>query len=121
MEVHLGKYPNITHNVGPSKQPGGYQTESNHETQVEVDLHTQSGVQDMEALTTVWSTKSLVIAYILIWLVYFVEGTQVALNPYITSAFAAHSLTPIVGIVSSIVGGVTNFTIAKLLDVFGRP
>ncbi|KAI5252079.1 hypothetical protein E4T42_03730 [Aureobasidium subglaciale] len=101
------------------------QTEINDETQVEVDLQTQSGVQDMEALTTVWSTKSLVIAYILIWLIYFVEGllsgTQIALNPYITSAFAAHSLTPTVGIVSSIVSGVINFTIAKLLDVFGRP
>lgn len=38
-----------------------------------------------------------------------------------TSAFAEHSLTPTVSVVSSVIGGCTNFTIAKILDVFGRP
>jgi MFS family permease len=32
-----------------------------------------------------------------------------------------HSLTPTVGILSSVIGGVTNLTLAKVLDVFGRP
>lgn len=49
------------------------------------------------------------------------SGTTGALSPYVTSAFALHSLTPTVGILSSVIGGVTNLTLAKILDVFGRP
>lgn len=85
----------------------------------------QPGVQNIEAVTVAWTTGALVFAYIIIWLTYFVEGilsgTMGILNPYVTSAFALHSLTPTVGILSSIIGGVTNLTLAKVLDVFGRP
>ncbi|KAF2171431.1 hypothetical protein M409DRAFT_18548 [Zasmidium cellare ATCC 36951] len=85
----------------------------------------QPGVQNIEAVTISWTRTALGIAYILIWLTYFVEGmlsgTQAALLPYVTSAFAEHSLTPTVSVVSSVIGGCTNFTIAKILDVFGRP
>ncbi|KAF2154527.1 hypothetical protein K461DRAFT_310975 [Myriangium duriaei CBS 260.36] len=85
----------------------------------------QAGVQDIEAVTTVWTSTALVVAYILIWITYFVEGmlsgTQTALVPYVTSSFGEHSLTPVVGIVSTVIGGCANFTIAKILDVFGRP
>lgn len=90
-----------------------------------VDIHAQPGIQNIEAVTMVWSTSALITAYTMIWLIYFVEGlvsgTQVALSPYVTSAFAEHSLTPTISIVSYVIGGVTNFTIAKILDVFGRP
>ena len=90
-----------------------------------IDTHAQPGVQNIEAVTVAWTTKALVFAYIMIWLTYFVEGmlsgTQAALNPYVTSAFAQHSLTPTVSILSSVIGGVTNLTLAKILDVFGRP
>jgi MFS family permease len=48
-------------------------------------------------------------------------GVNGALAPYVTSAFALHSLTPTVSIISSIIGGVMNLTLAKILDVFGRP
>ena len=85
----------------------------------------QAGVQKVEAITLAWSRTSLIIAYVLIWIVYFImllqQGAQGALNPYVTSAFQFHSLTPTVGIVSSVIGGVCNLTIAKILDVFGRP
>ncbi|KIW62368.1 hypothetical protein PV04_10548 [Phialophora macrospora] len=90
-----------------------------------VDTRFQAGVQDIEAVTISWSTASLVIAYILIWLVYFVQGLVAgisgALLPYVTSAFALHSLTPTTGVLSSVIGGVTNMSIAKTLDIFGRP
>jgi MFS family permease len=49
------------------------------------------------------------------------QAAEIALNPYVTSAFQQHSLTPTVGILSSIFGGVCNLTVAKILDVFGRP
>lgn len=90
-----------------------------------VDAHAQSGVQNIEAVTVAWTTTALIFAYVMIWLIYFVEGmlsgTAIALTPYVTSAFAQHSLTPTVGILSSVIGGVTNLTLAKILDVFGRP
>ncbi|KAI4132168.1 MAG: hypothetical protein LQ338_000834 [Usnochroma carphineum] len=90
-----------------------------------VDGHAQPGVQNIEAVTVAWTTTALIFAYVLIWLTYFVEGmlsgTTAALAPYVTSAFAQHSLTPTVGILSSVIGGVTNLTIAKIFDVFGRP
>lgn len=85
----------------------------------------QDGVKNMEATTVAWDKNVLIIAYVLIWLTYCVEGmlanTTGALTPYVTSAFAQHSLTPTVGIISSVIGGVTNLTLAKILDVFGRP
>ncbi|KAF3484456.1 siderophore iron transporter mirB [Arthroderma uncinatum] len=85
----------------------------------------QPGVQSIEAVTVAWTATALLFAYIMIWLIYFVEGmlsaTTGILTPYVTSAFAMHSFTPTVGILSSVIGGVTNLTLAKILDVFGRP
>jgi MFS family permease len=85
----------------------------------------QPGVQKIEAVTVAWTSTALTLAYLMIWLIYFVEGTlsgtNAALSPYVTSDFAQHSLTPTVGILSSVIGGVTNLTLAKVLDVFGRP
>lgn len=47
-----------------------------------------------------------------------------SLVPYVTIAFQAHSVTPTVSIVSSIIssiiGGVFKLTLAKILDVLGR-
>ncbi|KAG6999328.1 MFS general substrate transporter [Physcia stellaris] len=90
-----------------------------------VDAHAQPGVQNIEAVTVAWTKNALIFAYVMIWLTYFVEGmlsgSTAALTPYVTSDFAQHSLTPTVGILSSVIGGVTNLTIAKILDVFGRP
>ncbi|OPB41763.1 MFS siderophore iron transporter mirB [Trichoderma guizhouense] len=85
----------------------------------------QAGVQGVEAIAIVWSKTSLIIIYILIWIVYFVvlmqQGAEAALNPFVTSAFQQHSLTPTVSILASVIGGVCNLTVAKILDIFGRP
>ncbi|KAL8711699.1 MAG: hypothetical protein Q9220_003870 [cf. Caloplaca sp. 1 TL-2023] len=97
----------------------------NNELIRDVDPHAQPGVQNIEAVTVAWTTTALTIAYVIIWLTYFVQGmlsgTDRALAPYVTSAFGRHSLIPTVGILSAVIGGVTNLTIAKILDVFGRP
>lgn len=85
----------------------------------------QSGVQAIEATAKVWTKTTLITAYIFTWIIYFVdsmqEGTTGLLISYVTSSFAKHSLTPTVGIMSSIIGGVSKLTLAKILDVFGRP
>ena len=57
-----------------------------------IDAHAQPGVQNIEAVTVAWTTTALILAYVMIWLTYFVEGmlsgTTAALTPYVTSAFA---------------------------------
>jgi len=95
---------------------------ANHDTP---STTAQPGVLAIEATTRAWTTPSLTTAYTMIYLIYFVEtllaGTTAALIPYVTSAFSMHSLTPTVSILSNVVGGVTNLTIAKIINVFGRP
>ncbi|KAK4081202.1 uncharacterized protein Triagg1_2734 [Trichoderma aggressivum f. europaeum] len=110
------------------KQPAIIQdveTKSPHDAEVAVHQDAQAGVRGVEAIAIVWSKTSLIIIYILIWIVYFVvlmqQGTEAALNPFVTSAFQQHSLTPTVGILASVIGGVCNLTVAKILDIFGRP
>lgn len=43
------------------------------------------------------------------------------LDPFVTSTFQKHSLTAAMGIISSIVGGLSKLAIAKILDTVGRP
>ena len=45
---------------------------------------------------------------------------QTNLNPYITSSFGFHGLLATIGIVSSILGGTSSFTVAKIIDIWGR-
>lgn len=89
-----------------------------------VDQEAQAGVRGIEAIAMVWSKTTLIIVYVLIWIVFFVmlmqQASSSALIPYVTSAFQYHSLTPTIGIISSIFGGICNLTIAKILDIFGR-
>lgn len=90
-----------------------------------IDTNFQAGVQKAEAITIAWSLTALVVAYVVIWLVYFVQGivtgVSTALLPYVTSDFAAHSLIPTTSVLSQVIGGVTNLCLAKILDIFGRP
>lgn len=85
----------------------------------------QDGVKKMEATTTVWDKKSLIAAYILMWIVTFVDamqqGASFSLSAYVTSSFALHSLTAYTGVMAGIIGGVLKLPLAKILDIFGRP
>ncbi|KAI9155342.1 siderophore transporter [Paramyrothecium foliicola] len=90
-----------------------------------VHADAQAGVQNIEAAVSVWTKTALIVAYVMIWVIYFVDtmqqGATGALTPWVTSSFQRHGLTPTVGIISSIIGGVFKLTLAKILDVFGRP
>ncbi|KAK7015503.1 hypothetical protein VNI00_019118 [Paramarasmius palmivorus] len=84
----------------------------------------QAGVQRVEAITTVWSKGMLITMFILLYLVTFVEqllqSVQANLVAYVTSAFAQHGLLGITSIVATIVGGVCNLFISKVIDIWGR-
>ncbi|KAH6620173.1 siderophore iron transporter [Boeremia exigua] len=85
----------------------------------------QNGVRNMEATTTAWDRKALAAAYVLMWLIAFVDamqqGTSGTLMAYVTSGFRQHSLTAYTGVMSSVIGGVLKLPLAKVVDVFGRP
>lgn len=59
------------------------------------------------------------------FLLYFTNAFQSSITSnlaaYVTSDFEAHSLIPVISIVSSVMSGATYLPIAKLLDLWGRP
>ncbi|KAJ9616886.1 MFS siderochrome iron transporter 1 [Cladophialophora chaetospira] len=90
-----------------------------------VDKNAQVGVQKIEATTSAWSKHQLILAYALIFLIFFVDSMQQqitgTLTPYVTSSFQLHSLTATTGILSQIIGGLSKLPLAKILDIWGRP
>ncbi|GKT40295.1 MFS siderochrome iron transporter 1 [Colletotrichum spaethianum] len=86
--------------------------------------HKQEGVKKVEAITSVWSMKMFWIVFALLYLVTFtddlLQSVQSNLTPYVTSAFGQHGLLATTSIVSTILGGVSQLTIAKIIDIRGR-
>ncbi|GIC84862.1 siderochrome-iron transporter MirC [Aspergillus udagawae] len=84
----------------------------------------QEGVRKIEAINLTWTVRSLVIAYVSIFLMSFctsLEGQTVAsLGAYATSAFSKHSLISTVLVVQNVVNAVIKPPMAKVADVFGR-
>ncbi|KAK0723332.1 hypothetical protein B0T26DRAFT_641714 [Lasiosphaeria miniovina] len=93
--------------------------------QYTISSDAQTGVRNIEAAAVVWSKWHLVAAYACIWLIYFVSSTQEvvvqSLSPFVTSSFSAHALTPIAGVIASIIAGLSKLALAKILDLWGRP
>lgn len=46
--------------------------------------------------------------------------TTAQLTPYVTSAFQQHALLSTTSVLSSIVGGVSALTVAKIINIWGR-
>lgn len=78
-----------------------------------------------ESATLVWTSTTLQVTYAIIWIVYLVDSLQQSaasnFTTHVTSTFGRHWQTPTAHIMSQIVGGVFTLTLAKVLDVFGRP
>ncbi|KAI5925970.1 major facilitator superfamily domain-containing protein [Camillea tinctor] len=113
----------------PSDKEAGVVSEqhpSDHESDNDaISSDAQAGVKKIEATTKVWSKSHLIAAYIGIWIIYFVDamqqGTGTLLTPYVTSSFQEHSLTATTSVFSSLIGGISKLTLAKILDIWGRP
>ncbi|KAF9885567.1 hypothetical protein FE257_012773 [Aspergillus nanangensis] len=105
----------------------GYTNEHSSEDDASdvVNPEYQHGVQSAQAMTQVWTTKHLVAAYVVIWIIHFImafaSGVISTLTPYVTSAFAQHSLTATTTILSSLIAGLVKLPYAKLIDIWGRP
>ncbi|KAL4917493.1 siderophore iron transporter mirC [Aspergillus aurantiobrunneus] len=101
----------------------GYMSDDGGSATTSVDS-VQEGVKKIEAINLTWTTRSLVIAYISIFLMAFctsLEGqTIMSLSAYATSAFSKHSLISTVLVVQNVVNAVIKPPMAKIADVFGR-
>ncbi|KAI1117743.1 siderochrome-iron transporter MirB [Nemania sp. NC0429] len=86
--------------------------------------HKQEGVKQVEAIIAVWSRQLLIVMFILLYLVTFVDAllgvVQASLIPYVTSSFSEHGLLATTSILATIVGGVFALPIAKVIDIWGR-
>ncbi|KAJ5585425.1 Major facilitator superfamily domain general substrate transporter [Penicillium hispanicum] len=124
----------------------GYETEDESSGVSTLD-EAQEGVRKIEAINMTWTTRSLIVAYVSIFLMAFctsLEGqTVMSLSAYATSAFSRHSLISTVLVVQNVVNGETPLSchhrnsiirsrpandspavikppMAKIADVFGR-
>ncbi|KAL1876683.1 hypothetical protein Plec18167_005091 [Paecilomyces lecythidis] len=88
------------------------------------DEAAQSGVTQAEAITLSWTKTSLGAAYILMFLIYFVNAFQSSitnnLSAYVTSGFESHSLIPVIYIVSNVMSAATYMPVAKILNLWDR-
>ncbi|KAJ6143152.1 hypothetical protein N7471_002605 [Penicillium samsonianum] len=93
--------------------------------QKSLDQEAQAGVKGVQAAAAVWTKSHMILAYVIIWFIYFVTSIQEvvirSLNPYVTSAFMLHSLTAATSIMANIIGGLSKIPLAKILDSWGRP
>ncbi|KAJ5244132.1 hypothetical protein N7489_004228 [Penicillium chrysogenum] len=105
-------------------QPPAYAADGNSD-QESLDQEAQAGVKGVQAAAAVWTKSHLILAYVIIWFIYFVTSIQEvvirSLNPYVTSAFQLHSLTAATSIMANIIGGLSKIPLAKILDSWGRP
>ncbi|KAJ5158760.1 Major facilitator superfamily domain general substrate transporter [Penicillium coprophilum] len=127
----------VARNIGPDiPLPSEKEPDISHTTRDKVDDHgkldqecldreAQAGVKAVQATAAVWTKCHLILAYVIIWFIYFVTSIQEvvirSLNPYVTSAFMLHSLTAATSIMANIIGGLSYIPLAKLLDSWGRP
>ncbi|KZF18858.1 MFS general substrate transporter [Xylona heveae TC161] len=85
----------------------------------------EEGVQRIEALTSSWTWRELILTYLAIYLFFFIHDLQQSIvgtcAPYIASALGDHhSLVAAIQIAALIIGGVVSFPIARVLDIWGR-
>ncbi|KAJ5138969.1 uncharacterized protein N7515_003817 [Penicillium bovifimosum] len=101
----------------------GYEVEDQSDEVSTLD-GVQEGVRKIEAINLTWTTKSLMVAYVSIFLMAFctsLEGqTVMSLSAYATSAFSKHSLISTVLVIQNVVNAVIKPPMAKIADVFGR-
>ncbi|KAI8716564.1 MFS domain-containing protein [Fusarium sp. LHS14.1] len=118
---------NLTPVTSHGKGPAGVSPEDGNPTTTEDAVPTEDvteGVRDMQAITLVWSKKSLICALVSVWFVYllnaFQSSTAGSLLPYVTSDFGAHSLLTVIDVVASSMTAAVFIPLAKFLDIAGR-
>ncbi|KAJ5371588.1 Major facilitator superfamily domain general substrate transporter [Penicillium concentricum] len=84
----------------------------------------QHGVRDIEAITMTWSKRTLILVFINIWFLYFVNAFQssvfASLSPYVSSSFTAHSLSGVPTALADAFSAAIYIPVGKMMDTWGR-
>ncbi|KAJ6127738.1 Major facilitator superfamily domain general substrate transporter [Penicillium samsonianum] len=84
----------------------------------------QHGVRDIEAITMTWSKRTLILVFINIWFLYFVNAFQSSvfssLSPYVSSSFTAHSLSGVPTALADAFAAAIYIPVGKMMDTWGR-
>ncbi|KAJ0120633.1 hypothetical protein N8I77_005049 [Diaporthe amygdali] len=98
--------------------------EAQQEPPTVIEGDDQRGLQNVEAVTLSWSKTSLILVFLNIWFLYFVNAMQSSilsnLLPYATSSWETHSLLNVIYVVASAMSAATYVPLSKVLDVWGR-
>ncbi|KAL1856308.1 hypothetical protein Daus18300_010793 [Diaporthe australafricana] len=98
--------------------------EAQREPSVIIEGDDQRGLQNVEAVTLSWSKTSLILVFLNIWFLYFVNAMQSSilsnLLPYATSAWETHSLLNVIYVVANAMTAAIYVPLSKILDVWGR-
>ncbi|KKY39023.1 putative mfs siderophore iron [Diaporthe ampelina] len=98
--------------------------EAQTKSTVIVEGDDQRGLQNVEAVTLSWSKTSLVLVFLNIWFLYFVNAMQSSilsnLLPFATSEWETHSLLNVIYVVASAMSAAIYVPLSKILDVWGR-
>ncbi|KAF1961628.1 hypothetical protein CC80DRAFT_589160 [Byssothecium circinans] len=90
-----------------------------------IDTNAEQGVQTVQAMTMVWSKRSLYLTFVWIWIIQFclsfTSGSVSTMTPYATSQWKAHSLTALTSVISSVISGLWKLPYAKIMNIWGRP
>ncbi|KAL4782686.1 major facilitator superfamily domain-containing protein [Aspergillus varians] len=127
--ITLGRAPSAGGSIGPVEKMAGPNQAVNEADEKgslsdKDSAQFQGGVQRVRAIASSWSTTTLILMFVLLYFVSFVDALlgsiQTTLNPYITSEFGKHGLLTVVSVVSTILGGSSKLTLAKIVDIWGR-
>lgn len=84
----------------------------------------QHGVRDIEAITMTWSKRTLIMVFLNIWFLYFVNAFQStvfsSLSPYVSSSFTAHSLSGVPTALADAFSAAIYIPVGKMMDTWGR-
>ncbi|KAJ6015157.1 Major facilitator superfamily domain general substrate transporter [Penicillium herquei] len=84
----------------------------------------QRGVSDAEALTLTWTKKTLILVFINMWFLYFVNAFQSSvydtISPYVASYYEYHSLSGLPSAIADACSAAVFIPMAKLVDTWGR-
>ncbi|KAH6651444.1 siderophore iron transporter-like protein [Truncatella angustata] len=111
--------------LDPAVNTAGEPVSESSSQRGEHEKELQFGVQVAAATNQVWTKQHLIAAYVIMWLINFVNafasGVAGTLTTYAVSDFQMHSLVSTTSILAGLIPGLTKLAYAKYIDNFGRP
>ncbi|PGH11417.1 hypothetical protein AJ79_04918 [Helicocarpus griseus UAMH5409] len=116
-------FPKVEEKGEEKMSEGAYTSSAETLGQVNEE-NVEAGIKQVQAITSSWSRFDLVMAYLAVFLCFFMLSQQqqmaMTLTPYVTSAFAKHALIGTTQIMANVTGAVVKLPIGRAIDIWGR-